>query len=1021
MTRECEFMSVIVSNLASMFTNRQLNISTDNKSKSAEKLSSGYKINRSADDAAGLKISEKLRSQIRGLERGERNIMDGISFIQVADGAMSEMHSMVQRVRELAVQASNDTNTQDERDAMQEEISQIKKELNKVSQNTQFNKEDIFDNSYTMMEVEGSPRDLNVFNASYDSATGAVSYGGFVFHGSRITWDKVHPGMVKLDANGKQTFVGGDYTYKDAATGCSFNITCQDGDAVPVLRRDISISADFLGIYVDGKHFDWQELKDEDGNGAIGSNISGGTWTLDYEGADISFFIGNEVESVEEMAKAINSSKDGKVIYSLHTKHVGSYYEKAVDVDEKVKNIKISNAFAQYITSNAGADVVVRAGNGQNGTKDGIWLEYPKGTEINGSFKSWSDLGINSWESGADIKGDFVYKYEDAEGVNDTLLSFDFTLSAVTSLDSVIDGLDDMIISGKNITTHYSTNINVAQDANIKKVQSKSNNTISFTEEKQLGRDFDTQKVDAVAKSDFKYDAANQKVTMDFTDAANNSVISYEADASSTKNNITNSVDNYVNFVIKNKTQAALQGLDPQKIELKNKTLDEVVGPGKITTSGYFDDIFKLDKSMNVTDDNNGFDKNYPGAYINFSGLGTDFTLDDLVGTGFNSTCKTCNNHYSVVFVDNIAGATTTPSGYAYMQRQQGSEDYILQIDINSLKAKGVTSGADLASAFVDIAAECYDFHFTQYAAEGSKLHIFDNRESNEPARSATFDTLPYYGMNTDAFNLTLKANDGRYVSVDYTYDFGDVADNVVVTMAENNSGAYVKKADGSYEKYNAVNYPDPANQPKRYNLNIEYKNADGSIAPDKNATVASYSEKALNSIINKTNVQLDANDYTYIKTSGDENPNQAVNNNFEAYVDETAYENVIHIQVSGSVWDSIDIPRFPMNTLKMRLHKANVKTWQGAQKTIEYADYAINYISEKRAKYGAFQNRLEHTYANNCNTAENLTASESRLRDSDMAEEMVNHSKNSILGQVGQAMLAQSNKSAEMILQLLQ
>lgn len=203
--------------------------------------------------------------------------------------------------------------------------------------------------------------------------------------------------------------------------------------------------------------------------------------------------------------------------------------------------------------------------------------------------------------------------------------------------------------------------------------------------------------------------------------------------------------------------------------------------------------------------------------------------------------------------------------------------------------------------------------------------------------------------------------------------------------------------------------------------MNIEYKNADGSIAPNKNATVASYSEKALNSIINKTNVQLDANDYTYIKTSGDENPNQAVNNNFEAYVDETAYENVIHIQVSGSVWDSIDIPRFPMNTLKMRLHKANVKTWQGAQKTIEYADYAINYISEKRAKYGAFQNRLEHTYANNCNTAENLTASESRLRDSDMAEEMVNHSKNSILGQVGQAMLAQSNKSAEMILQLLQ
>ncbi|MCX4268329.1 MAG: hypothetical protein OSJ62_06650 [Lachnospiraceae bacterium] len=102
-------MQIIAHNLASMFTNRQLNITTKNKSKAVEKLSSGYRVNRAADDAAGLSISEKMRYQIRGLDRGSKNTEEGISFIQVADGAMQEIHSMIQRIRELSVQASNDT------------------------------------------------------------------------------------------------------------------------------------------------------------------------------------------------------------------------------------------------------------------------------------------------------------------------------------------------------------------------------------------------------------------------------------------------------------------------------------------------------------------------------------------------------------------------------------------------------------------------------------------------------------------------------------------------------------------------------------------------------------------------------------------------------------------------------------------------------------------------------------------------------------------------------------------------
>ena len=136
-------MQVLAHNLASQFTNRQLNITTDKKAKSSEKLSSGYKINRSADDAAGLQISEKMRWQIRGLDQASENIQDGISLCQVADGALNESHAVLQRMRELSVQAANDTNSDEDRETIQQEIDQLTKEVDRIANDTSFN-EDIY-------------------------------------------------------------------------------------------------------------------------------------------------------------------------------------------------------------------------------------------------------------------------------------------------------------------------------------------------------------------------------------------------------------------------------------------------------------------------------------------------------------------------------------------------------------------------------------------------------------------------------------------------------------------------------------------------------------------------------------------------------------------------------------------------------------------------------------------------------------------------------------------------------------
>ena len=140
---------VVQHNLTAMNTNRQLGITTTAQSKSTEKLSSGYKINRAGDDAAGLSISEKMRSQIRGLDKASANAADGISAIQVAEGALNETHSILQRMNELATQAANDTNTATDRTAIDAEMDELVAEIDRIQSTTQFNTMNLLDGSFT--------------------------------------------------------------------------------------------------------------------------------------------------------------------------------------------------------------------------------------------------------------------------------------------------------------------------------------------------------------------------------------------------------------------------------------------------------------------------------------------------------------------------------------------------------------------------------------------------------------------------------------------------------------------------------------------------------------------------------------------------------------------------------------------------------------------------------------------------------------------------------------------------------
>lgn len=135
-------------NIAALNTHRNLGANQTAAGKNLEKLSSGFKINRAGDDAAGLAISEKMRGQISGLNMASKNAQDGISLIQTAEGALNETHSILQRMRELAVQSANDTNVSADRTALQEEVTALTSEITRIAENTEFNTQNLLDGSF---------------------------------------------------------------------------------------------------------------------------------------------------------------------------------------------------------------------------------------------------------------------------------------------------------------------------------------------------------------------------------------------------------------------------------------------------------------------------------------------------------------------------------------------------------------------------------------------------------------------------------------------------------------------------------------------------------------------------------------------------------------------------------------------------------------------------------------------------------------------------------------------------------
>ena len=363
---------VVQHNLTAMNSNRMLGVTTSAQAKSSEKLSSGYRINRAADDAAGLTISEKMRKQMRGLDRASTNAQDGVSAVQTAEGALTEVHSMLQRMNELANQASNGTNSTSDRDAIQAEIEQLTTEIDRVAETTKFNE------TYLLKGNADGTKSIKNVNAHDAGLAGKLVGNGDGT--STFKLDKALEDGDKVTIAGKEYTIGSTTASADGYANVTDlgNKTLNVGDSVTYTDNGKDVTATLV-----------DKVKNDSNNYTTGDKIkidgteyeiAGATNLSDVAGAKLS-----AADAEKMVAEALQNGKEASVTELKAAK--GIYKAGAVDIQivADLESTSTSKEISSLDAGNATAGDAVKAT--EFATKAGTTLDAGHTVTIKGDSK----------------------------------------------------------------------------------------------------------------------------------------------------------------------------------------------------------------------------------------------------------------------------------------------------------------------------------------------------------------------------------------------------------------------------------------------------------------------------------------------------------------------------------------------------------------------------------------------------------------------------------------------------------
>ena len=909
---------VIAHNIPALQTYNIVNNTSNALQKSIAKLSSGLRINSAADDAAGLAISEKMRSQVKGLDRAVANTQDGISMIQTAEGALSETHSILQRMRELSVQAANDTLTQQDRSYIQEEVDQLKEEITRIGNTTQFNKKKLLNG------------DSAALWSSNNLDTKAIINGG----------------LREVDQFGQKKSIEGNYKISVKADPGQGQV--QKSDIMTIKHPNVIVN---------------KVVNSPDGvKDVVTENMAPGTYTLKLEAT------GNAKGAVA--ANAITGS------YGVG----GTLYTDTSTIEGTINNAAANNT----ITVKMGDTVL------------------------------WSDTSAATRNAAAIASA--------IQGANASIVS------AAKNLGATVSGFDTFAAGGTVTATSLGN-----KPAALSIVVAAGTNTQEL--------------VASNAVTDTVVDASGVFTVATTADNTLNGSILFEVQSMDASNKT---------MVLKATATTLAQDGSTQV-----KTQDGIVLK-EGGTAVNLTDIFGGDQtnqtvsvalnasSMSAVKDG--------GKFVAFVSAGKDAGTSqtsmnvDLTGS-IDGTWEdrwnngVFNNQTLAYHLDGKALADTEIHFTNYILNAKTGE--VSQGDINLITGESFSLDTDGALTKndsltnQDVLAKFSQTYVGKVANGDVKLRDLDKFWNSE----GTF-------MLDDSKKITLTQGNGKETSVTlYANDtLDDVAKKFNDAIASGlGQSKYVDDAT-KFATFVSGNNGNSEAVPGTFIIRSVVPGADGEItfSGDENI-INAFSLNEIQSS-KETVFTVDVSDEHTgkiiaqgVKTTGNvlhgvihENVDvefsalSGVTANWSDSLKKYTYtskltdstlhlaDNTTVLQIGANEGEDLGMNIGDMRAHALGLDGVNVMSHDRAARSITVIDNAIDKVSTQRANLGAYQNRLEYTASNLTTASENLTSAESRIRDADMAKEMMQFTKLNIMLQAGNSMLAQANQQPQNVLSLI-
>ena len=985
---------VVQHNMQAMNANRMLNVNTQSQAKSTEKLSSGYRINRAGDDAAGLAISEKMRKQIRGLDRASTNAQDGVSAVQTAEGALGEVQDMLQRMNELAVQAANGTNSASDREAIQNEIDQLSTEIDRVSETTKFNE------TYLLKGDRLQTRKVSYsFNNNYEQQAATANMYADGASGLHIGGNDLQ-GNAWNDGTGIE-FVDGakqddQNNIAKALRDQGVTVTYHSEYADPTNGSDKGTVKNGYTLTLNGDAAQKYKVVTLDpGTATAGTEGEQDGLATNSDGTlkNIATFAiqdtnGNNIAMIKvgganmESADKTNKDKTQTAILTAESVTAAKNTNEISQYFDKDGNMIAANSLERYysLTSGGtaqanGADTTSQASdlnvtNAKVDNDDVLTFANQKWTNSAGEEVDLADYGVNAADLPDEITtGQTIHYTAEKQASGEVDDPTHASMYDLTKVGETYKGGSDITVTYKSKTEikDSSGTLETKGVYDTDKAAATVATTITFTAASaaEAGVSVNTTTGVTAAFGGESIKGADNLVKAESTKQADGTMSEGSTISSSEKANALTTTAHFTYTAAKVTASSTNVPSVTISADARLKDIQAVADAGKLTYSKAIK--VEGDKDVEI------------GVWKDADGHEVDLT--NVIGEA--------NQDFD-------EGDTIQITAGSWKMETHDKDGNKVERGNVDLKEYGIEL-TDTATQSIALGS-----------AAGKGIVLTPSNWKAEPTDGNTYKSYGASSINTDAkmtqYGVTLKEGiptDGEKIELEKGAWYPD---------GDTTKSAYSARLNGTAEsqlgiRTQALNNGNPFNP----------------LGGDT-ITIHAYKEAS---------AQLDAGSADGIKVRADSNRVfDAVGNETTLDVRSVSAKRdlkgdlslKLHVGADATNNNQIQVNIQDMSAKALGVNGMRVDGDDdtNAKAAIRSIQEALTKVSEQRAELGAAQNRLEHTINNLDNVVENTTAAESRIRDTDIAEEMVTYSKNNILAQAGQSMLAQANQSTQGALSLL-